>query len=443
MFGTLRPHRCTLDTLSEQDQRAFYCGLCHGLAARHGQASRLLVGRDAVFLAVVVDALLPHASEVEIRRCPMVPVRSREVAASQDVPVRYAAAVQALLADQWLADRAADGARTAAAGRRLLSPIAERARTDLADLGVPLADLEGFEDRQAGVERPGVTTPDEAAVPTRDALGRVFGGIADLPGADLDAHREDLRALGRALGRVIYLADALDDLRADLLRGRFNPCLVHRHGEREPVISRRRVRRAEAGLRASLATIRRLVGCLPWQRHRALVGNVLCDRLRRDALAAAGRARAWSTADGHRELQHWRSRPRLLRAAVVFLALALNVWGFTRRAAAAVGDGRAGPRELWRRVQAGDDGGSGYCDVLVDWLRALLEECCEAVGECCDTCSDSCGQCCNVCDQCGGSCDECTGCCDECDGSCDSCCDGCDDCGGCCDDCGGCCNDCG
>jgi hypothetical protein len=443
MFGTLRPHRCTLDPISEQDHRAFYCGLCHGLAAQHGQASRVMVGRDAVFVAVVVDGLLPGETGMEPRRCPMVPIRRREVAAARGVATRYAVAVQALLADQWLADRAADGGRVAGAGRAVLSRTTARARADLDHLGVPLSRLEGFEQRQLDVERPGVTRPAEAAGPTADALGWVFAGIADLPGANLDRWRVHLRGLGRSLGRVIYLADALDDLRSDLLRGRFNPCLVG--GDEGFTISRRRVSDAEALLRTELEALDAGIAALPWQRHRALVDNVLGDRLRRDSLASARRARRWASPAGTVELRHWRTRPRVLRAAVVALAVMLNVWSWTRRAAAAVIAGRASPRELWQRIQE-DDGRGGFCDVLVDWLRALFEECCEAVGDCCDDCSGSCSGCCGACDQCEGSCDDCSGCCDvcdDCDGNCDSCCDGCDDCGGCCNDCDGCCNDCG
>src|SRR5262249_3838555 len=148
-----------------------------------------------------------------------------------------AAAMQMLLSDQWLADRAAEGRGVARTARPLLSGKVEAARAILSELGLDLADLDGFEERQAGCEKPGETGPREAAAPTAAAFSLGFGQMVRRPGiapeaATLEA-RASLAAFGEHLGSAIYLIDALDDLEKDLRGGAFNPCLSRASGGEE------------------------------------------------------------------------------------------------------------------------------------------------------------------------------------------------------------------
>ena len=76
-----------------------------------------------------------------------------------------------------LIERTTRSLRPTEAGARLLL----RARAILAELGVSLDDLTGFEREQARCEVPGVTGPRDAAAPTASALARVFERMAELP----------------------------------------------------------------------------------------------------------------------------------------------------------------------------------------------------------------------------------------------------------------------
>jgi hypothetical protein len=184
MFGTLKPHTCRLGCDRRRAYETFYCGLCKSLGDHFGTLTRALLNYDAVFLALVADGLMEEPAAPDRCRCPIMPVTFRPTVRPDSPAMRYAAAMQMLLADQWLADRAEDGKRAAKAARPLLGGKVEAARAILADLGISLADLDGFEREQAAREVPGVTGPREAAEPTASALARVFSRMALLPGAN-------------------------------------------------------------------------------------------------------------------------------------------------------------------------------------------------------------------------------------------------------------------
>ncbi|MCA9682954.1 MAG: Hsp70 family protein [Myxococcales bacterium] len=143
---------------------------------------------------MLVDGLQARPGAEDRCRCPMLPVVHRPTIGPDAVAMRYAAAVQMLLADQWLADRAIDGGRIARLARPALDGATTRARATLSELGSDLAELIGFEDRQAATEQLGATGPLEAAEPTAAALAYGFGkdferrvAVYDLGGGTFDA----------------------------------------------------------------------------------------------------------------------------------------------------------------------------------------------------------------------------------------------------------------
>ena len=65
MFGYVRP---SLAKLSEEDKARFgaaYCGLCHTLGERYGQAVRMILNYDFTFLSIL---LWPGEESVAVRR---------------------------------------------------------------------------------------------------------------------------------------------------------------------------------------------------------------------------------------------------------------------------------------------------------------------------------------------------------------------------------------
>jgi hypothetical protein len=323
MFGTLKPHTCRLGCDRRRAYETFYCGLCQSLGHGYGTLSRALLNYDAVFLALCADGLMDEAAAPDRCRCPMMPVTFRPTVSPSSPAMRYAAAMQMLLSDQWLADRAEDGRRAARAARPLIAGKVAAARATLAELSISLADLDGFERVQAAREVPGVTGPREAAEPTAAALERVFARMADLPGVTAEARGEEGRAalgtLGRHLGSAIYLVDALDDLPKDHRGGAFNPCLVRDKRDGSLQVSWPRVEAAWSLLHDDLAALDRLATALPLRRHRDLVHSVIAVEMRRLARAAAEKAHAYAAAEA-RARRHWPARALASIAAAFVMA---------------------------------------------------------------------------------------------------------------------------
>ena len=433
MFGTLRPQGCQLSDTERQAHRRLYCGLCQGLGEGYGTITRALVSFDAVFLAVLAEGLSDAPAADSSCRCPLVPVVFRPTAAPDSPPMRFAAAVSLLLADQWVADKALDDSALAAWVRPLGTGSVARARHALAGLGIDLGTLDGFEHHQKDTERRGATTPAAAAAPTAEALRLVFSQIAALPGVTADADADALGALGAAIGEIIYTIDALEDLEQDALGGAFNPCL-----DADGHIDAHRVAMTAALLQDALDRAAAQVAALPLQRHRALVEDIALRRQEAAARQATEAAERAAAAVARRRAM---SPARRAAWAVATVVLSFLFWLESSSVAF------AGSLDFLRRIQedtgeppppppgsGGGGGGSGnICADLLDCFRCCVESpkrCGDGITDCQVPCS-KCGQFCEGCQNCPRTCDNCG---KACQGGGD-CCRGCSDCGQACQNC--------
>jgi hypothetical protein len=460
MFGTLKPHTCRLGCDRQHEYATFYCGLCKSLGDHFGTLTRALLNYDAVFLALVADSLMETEATPDRCRCPILPVTFRPTVRPDSTAMRYAAAMQMLLSDQWLADRAADGRLLARTARPLLSGKVEAARAILADLGLSLADLDGFEERQARCEVLGETGPQEAAALTAAALSLVFEQMAGLPGIAKEAAtpetRASLAAFGKHLGSAIYLIDALDDLEKDLRGGAFNPCLARASNGRDLRVVWARIAATWDALHADLAALREIASGLPFRRHHELVRNVVVTELPAMARGAAKRAHAFTRAEEERCRAELRagSWPRRLAASVATIFVLLWVW---LASIPAFAKGEKRPVDAGARDAGGaSDAGGSSRTVPWNWEPKLPEAprsestapepkdqgadpapkgtgapstpkapgpggAPGGGGNPCGACTDCCNGCCKNCGDCNkcGDCGFCKECC-----SCDSCCKG-------------------
>lgn len=296
MFGTLKPHRCQLESADSQAHQNFYCGLCKSLDVHFSPFHRALVNYDAVFVALVADGLLGDSASRSSCRCPLNPLLSKDTVAASEASMKFATAVQILLAESWLADRAIEGSSVAGATRRFFSASFKKAHRMLSNLGVSLEALNHFEKWQRTVELKADPTPEAAAEPTARALGYIMTQIAKLPGAP-DQLKEakvqsDLNDFGRALGRVIYYTDALEDVEKDQKKSQFNPCLDS--GESgQAKLSTTRFQSCLAELQHDLQALPNLIEKLPWRRHQSLIENILLKQVQRQSRDAAHKAHSW------------------------------------------------------------------------------------------------------------------------------------------------------
>lgn len=221
MFGYVKVDSGELKVREYEFYRGTYCGLCRAMGKCTGQCSRMTLSYDFAFLAICRMALENPSVRFEQKRCFVHPFKKRNVMARFPL-LDYCAGAAALLNYHRVKDDLCDERGLKKWRARLALPFVARARKKaikqgLATLDTAIAD---------GLGR--LSELEKAAPRSVDAPAAVFGDIlADIMAYGLEEGDARIAAaLGRAVGRWIYIADALDDATEDEARGRYNPFLL-------------------------------------------------------------------------------------------------------------------------------------------------------------------------------------------------------------------------
>jgi hypothetical protein len=217
--------RCTRDSFPAW--RGAFCGLARCLGREYGNATRLLVNRDAAFIGLVGLSLDPHAPAWKKATC-CNPLSNPFPVADDHPAIHHAAAVSVCGLAAKLADDAQDEGLLrrglAKIGRVLTGPAVDRAVATLNSTAFPTARvLEALE----GQEEIEASAPLRADQPVAAAYGTITAHLADL--LDIPGQRMALHRMGSALGSLVYWRDAWQDRREDQARGRFNPFATEDH----------------------------------------------------------------------------------------------------------------------------------------------------------------------------------------------------------------------
>ena len=260
MFGYLTAQTELLTPEQLARYRACYCGLCRSLKDRHGQLGRLTLNYDMCFLVLLLDSL----DEPELRQgeepCIAHPRTARAWQRTENSD--YAADLTVALAynkclDDWHDDASPLALAETAALRRSYRKVQALWPRQCEAIEQGLRAL-------GELEKNGEADPDAAAA--------CFGALM----AELFVRREDrwapqLRSLGGALGRFIYILDACMDLDKDALLGRYNP-LRRRYGMNNAAAFR-------DILKMLLGDAVRAFDALPLVQDAPLMQNILCAGL--------------------------------------------------------------------------------------------------------------------------------------------------------------------
>ena len=257
MFGYISVNPHTLSAEEKQRSRAFYCGLCHQLKRRCGQAGRMTLSNDMTFLSLLLCALYEPPERPCTARCALHPLRAHPVVEQE--AAGYAADINIVLAYHKCLDDAADeGGLRGRVGAAALKGAYRQARERRPR---QCAEVERCLERLTVLEKQSCFDPDALARLSGQMLGACF------------LWREDvfspwLRAMGEALGRFVYLMDAYEDYDGDLRRGRFNPLTaLHAQADYEE--------RMEEILTLEMAKCVQAFERLPILRDAGLLRNVL------------------------------------------------------------------------------------------------------------------------------------------------------------------------
>jgi len=273
VYGLLRGACRRLPPDGRGEWRAHQCAVCSALGNEFGLLARIATHWDAALLSVLWEAQLPQQAEPErvTVRCPVPPFRQRAVPDPAGPGRRFAGSIAILTAwakaEDWLADADVRWIRFPGVAR-WARRRADRAQQQLNELGFDARPHTEAILHHTAVER-STRSLDDRCAPVEGAYAAAFAHTSQL--SEAQGNLASLGEMGRAYGRLTYLADAAQDVESDRRHGRANlllDCLGREEVERAlPFVAgqaRQRLREAFAQLEVS--------------RHAELLQRLLIDR---------------------------------------------------------------------------------------------------------------------------------------------------------------------
>ena len=221
MFGYITPLKAEMKVKDFARFKCYYCGLCCHIKKEFGNIPRMSLNYDMTFLGLLLDALNPEELKVSSYRCSLHPTEKKIVIADNKA-LSYAAAMNIFLFYYKLLDDAHDDKNLKSKFfSTLLSPYKKKFSSSIIkinnDIKQCLNDLSILENNKA------FNSIDEICDPFSKLVGVI---LRDYPYElinDCLELRNTLYTLGYSIGKWIYLIDALDDLKSDMEKRKFNP----------------------------------------------------------------------------------------------------------------------------------------------------------------------------------------------------------------------------
>lgn len=192
--------------------KAMYCGVCKGISASCGQRARMGLTYDVTFLSVILHNIAGQDVTIEKSHCMTHCIRSKAMA-EVDPLTEKLGALNTLLAYYKYTDDIMDGDK--GRGKRLWFKKgfkkAKQAYPELEE--IVRRNLAAQEE----TEKSGADSLDRAADATANMLAEISDFLLE------DKRTENTHNLFYAVGKWIYLIDALDDYDKDVKKGAYNP----------------------------------------------------------------------------------------------------------------------------------------------------------------------------------------------------------------------------
>lgn len=223
MFGYVTANCTALTPDQIERYRGCYCGLCRAIYEKYGSLARLAVSYDMTFLILLLGSLTESGEETACDHCVTHPIK-KQSSWSNDW-TDYCADLSIILVWHNLDDAVRDGRKISGGTGRAVFDKAYKKACLLRPKEAALV-AESMDRLRAIQDAPG-SDPDAAAAEFGAMLGSLFCVGADRwSGVVYD--------MGDYLGRFIYMADAVCDLKKDVKSGNYNPLKkAYLDGERD------------------------------------------------------------------------------------------------------------------------------------------------------------------------------------------------------------------
>ncbi|MBR2341523.1 MAG: hypothetical protein IKA72_03870 [Clostridia bacterium] len=226
MFGYVRPDLPYLYIKDEILYKAMYCGVCKGIGESCGQCARMGLSYDVTFLSVLLHNIAGVDVKIEKSHCLTHTVRKKPMAEVDEL-TRKLGAVNTELAYYKYTDDIKDGDK--GKGKRLWFVTGhKRVKKEYPQI---TEIVERNLAMQEQTEKSMTDSVDRAADNTANMIAELSDYLLE------DKKTPQTRALFYAIGKWIYLIDAIDDYDKDKKKGAYNPfVLAYGAGSRKKLV---------------------------------------------------------------------------------------------------------------------------------------------------------------------------------------------------------------
>lgn len=212
MFGFVTANTGELSKEQKIRYNAVYCGICRRIRQQHSNVARLTLNYDMTFLALLLMSLYEPSETGGDRACMLHPIQPKPWLDNEYI--RYAADMNVVLSYyKCLDDWSDDGKHRA---HLMAKHLEKRMPTLKVRYPRQCSAVSHCITKLSELEKQNCANPDEPA----NCFGMLMG---ELLVVQEDLWANTLRQLGFALGRFIYLADAVVDYPADVKKKKYNP----------------------------------------------------------------------------------------------------------------------------------------------------------------------------------------------------------------------------
>lgn len=275
MFGYVTPLKPEMKIREFDVFKSYYCGVCMHIKDNFGNIPRMTLNYDMTFLGLLLDALEEARPSIDIKRCMAHPLNKKPMVISNKA-LDYAAAMNVSLIYYKLIDDVNDDKSfKSKMGALAISPYKRKFNRNVTKVNdiieENLKNLSKLENEKK------FNSIDEIAHP----FSLIVAKILELYPEDFEDESEDLRFnlydLGYALGKWIYLIDAMDDLKEDMEENKFNPIafLYNKDNKSYEELLEEIKPRMEFTLLNCGASCKEVLDRLPIKRNKEILENII------------------------------------------------------------------------------------------------------------------------------------------------------------------------
>ena len=265
MFGYVRTDTPYLYIKDDMLYKAMYCGVCKGIAETSGHSARMGLSYDVTFLSVLLHNVAGIDVKIEKSHCLTHCIRAREMA-EVDEMTRQIGALNTILVYYKYTDDIMDGDK--GRGKRLwFKQGFKRAKKKYPAIeSIVKRNLA----EQERAEKAKVDSVDRAADATANMIAEFSNYVLG------EKATEYTHNLCYALGKWIYLIDALDDYDKDVKKGAYNPFyLAYKAENKQALLSGEKGEEVCFAFNAIFFDIRENLSHIQFRFNRDLSDNIL------------------------------------------------------------------------------------------------------------------------------------------------------------------------